>query len=73
MEIETNADVAGAVRGAAAQRRITQQELAAALNLSEMAMSRRMNGITPFSPAELIRASRHCGVGVASFFGEVAA
>lgn len=73
MEIETNADVAGLVRAIAAQRRATQQQLATVLNLSEMAMSRRMNGLTPFSPGELIRISRHFGVAVAYFFGEVAA
>mgnify|MGYP001424447924 CR=1 FL=1 len=73
MEIATNADVAGLVRAIAARNRTTQQQLASVLNLSEMAISRRINGSTPFSPAELIRLSRHFNVPAAYFFGEVAA
>ena len=73
MAILTNADVAGRVRGIAAQHRTTQQQLASVLSLSEMAISRRVNGVTPFTPEELIRLSQHFGVPAGYFFGEVAA
>ncbi len=72
MAIQTNADVADRVRGIAAQNRTTQQQIAAVLNLSEMAVSRRVNGVTPFTPEELILLSRHFGVPAGYFFGEVA-
>ena len=68
MAIHTNEDVASRVRGLAAERRSTQQQLAAALNISEMAISRRINGRTPFTPEELITLARHFRVNVAYFF-----
>lgn len=70
MTVMTNAEVAGKVRGAAAERRVRQAELAAALSMSEMAMSRRMQGQTPFSPEELSRLGDVLRVPVATFFGE---
>jgi transcriptional regulator with XRE-family HTH domain len=73
MAIESNADVAARVRAIAAQTRTTQQQLASVLNLSEMAISRRVNGVTPLTPEELIRLSRHFGIPAGYFFGEVAA
>lgn len=73
MAIQTNADVAARVRAIAAQNRTTQQQVAAVLNMSEMAMSRRMNGRTPFTPEELITLARHFAVPAGYFFGEVAA
>lgn len=73
MAILSNAEVAGKVRGAAAEKRITQAELATALSMSEMAMSRRMKGATPFAPEELSRLAAVIGVTVATFFGERAA
>lgn len=73
MMIVTNADVAAKVRGAAAEKRLTQANLAAALSMSEMAISRRMSGSTPFAPEELIRAAQFLGRSVGSFFGEAAA
>ena len=73
MAIHTNADVASRVRGIAAQTRTTQQQIASVLNLSEMAVSRRVNGVTPFTPEELILIGRHFGVPVGYFFAEVAA
>jgi transcriptional regulator with XRE-family HTH domain len=70
MQIVTNADVAAKVRGVAAERRITQAQIASLLGVSPMAMSRRMSGTTPFAPEELIAIARHLGVAVATFFGE---
>lgn len=73
MAILSNADVAGKVRGAAAEKRVTQAELAQALSMSEMAMSRRMKGETPFAPEELSRLADALSTPVATFFGERAA
>lgn len=70
MTVTTNADVAGKVRGAAAELRQSQAMLASALSMSPMAMSRRFKGETPFSPEELIKLSHVIGVPVATFFGE---
>ena len=72
MAISSNADVAGKVRGIAAERRIQQSELAKVLHVSKMAMSRRFTGQTAFTPEELIRLATHLGVPVAAFFGETA-
>lgn len=73
MAILSNADVASKVRGVAAEHRTTQVDLAAALRMSPMAISRRMSGATPFTPEELIAISRHFGVPVGTFFGEAVA
>lgn len=73
MVVLTNEDVAAKVRGAAAEKRISNATLAAKLSMSPMAMSRRMSGGTPFAPEELIRISRVLHVPVATFFGEHAA
>lgn len=73
MAIQTNADVAARVRAIAAQTRTTQQQLASVLNMSHMAISRRVNGVTPFTPEDLICLSHHFGVPAGYFFGEVAA
>lgn len=70
MAVQTNEDVAAKVRGVAAEKRISRATVATALNLSEMGVSRRFNGKTPLSPAELITLSRLFGVTVSQFFGE---
>lgn len=70
MEIQTNADVAAKVRGALAEKRVKQAEVAGAIHLSRMAISRRLAGDTPFTPEELITVAGLCEVPVASFFGE---
>lgn len=72
MAILNNADVAGKVRGIAAERRIQQSELAKTLHISKMAMSRRFTAQTAFTPEELIRLAAHLGVPVGAFFGETA-
>jgi transcriptional regulator with XRE-family HTH domain len=73
MAIRTNVDVANRVRGIAAERRKTQADLACSLQISSMAMSRRMSGATPFTPEELIRLSQELDIAIAEFFGERAA
>ena len=70
MAILSNADVANKVRGVAAEKRVTQAELAFALSMTEMAMSRRMKGQTPFSPEELSRMADVLSTPVSTFFGE---
>lgn len=70
MAISSNADVAAKVRGVAAEQGATQAYIAAHLSLSEMAVSRRMSGSTPFSPEELLKVGRLFGVPVGAFFGE---
>jgi plasmid maintenance system antidote protein VapI len=70
MSVKSNGDVAGKVRGLAAQHRVSHAELATTLNLSSMAFSRRVNGHTPFTPEELIRVADRLGTSVAELFGE---
>ena len=53
MAIETSAAVAGRVRAFAAERRVSQTDLADALGMSKMAISRRFNGVVPFAVDEL--------------------
>lgn len=73
MMVISNADVAAKVRGAAAEHRVNSATLADQVPMSRMAMSRRMSGSTPFSPAELIRVAKLLQVPVSTFFGERAA
>jgi transcriptional regulator with XRE-family HTH domain len=70
MAVETNVDVAAKVRGVMAERGSNQARVADHLALSDMAVSRRMKGTTPFSPAELLKIARLFGVQVSVFFGE---
>lgn len=71
MPTPTNEDVADAIRAIAAVKRVKQAELAAALNVSAMAMSRRFNGDTPYTPGELSIIARRLGVSVGELFGEL--
>ncbi len=64
----TNEEVADSIRAVAAVKRVRQAELAASLNLSPMAMSRRFNGETPYAPGELSIVANHLGVEVGTFF-----
>lgn len=70
MAIRTNEDVAGRVRGIAAERRVSHAQLADTLGVTKMSMSRRMNGHTPFTAEELIRISEPLGVPATQFFEE---
>ncbi len=73
MAILTNTDVAGRVRGIAAERRVSRSAMAQCIAVSEMSLSRRLNGKTPFSAEELIKLSQTLGCAVGEFFGERAA
>lgn len=66
-------DVAAKIRGAAAEKRVSQAQIANMLHTSRMAVSRRMNGHVPFTSDELIVLSQALGVPVATFFGEAVA
>jgi len=65
--------VADKVRGIAAEKRVRQADLAAALSVSRMAVTRRLNGTVPFTDHELITLAKTLDVPVGAFFGEVAA
>lgn len=65
-------DVAAKVRGIAAEKRVTQAELADALNVSRMAITRRFNGSVDYTATELVTLGRFLHVPVAAFFGEYA-
>jgi transcriptional regulator with XRE-family HTH domain len=65
--------VADKVRGIAVEKRVRQADLAAALNVSRMAIVRRLNGTVPFADHELITLAKRLDVKVGAFFGEVAA
>ncbi len=73
MSIQTTPSVAAKVRGIAAEKRVRQVDLASALNLSKMGVTRRFNGSVPFSDRELIVLAKYLDVPVGAFFGEVAA
>ena len=68
MAINTNSDVADRVRGIAAERRVSRAEIASVLSVSPMAISRRLNGITPFNAEELIKLARRMNTPIAAFF-----
>lgn len=60
--IDFNERIARAIRKEAAGARRSQTDLAAALGLSQAAMSRRMRGATPFRPSEVERIATFLGV-----------
>lgn len=70
MAIVSNEQVAAKVRGVAAERRATQADLAEALHMSAMAMSRRFSGNVPFTGEDLSRIADVLGTTVGVFFGE---
>lgn len=70
MAVQTNEDVAAKVRGVAAEKRVSRAAVGEVLNISEMGVSRRFNGKTPFSPSELIQLAALFNVPVSTFFGE---
>ena len=72
MAVQTNEDVAAKVRGIAAEKRVSRAAVADVLSLSEMGVSRRFNGKTPLSPAELIALARLFDVPVSRFFDDIA-
>lgn len=70
MAIVTNEQIAAKVRGAAAEHRTSQADIAAVLSISRMAMSRRFNGSTPFTGEDISRVASYLGVTIGSLFGE---
>lgn len=64
MAIETSDAVAGRVRAFSAERRISQANLATAIGMSKMSMSRRFNGAVPFTVDELGRIADYFDVGL---------
>lgn len=65
--------VADKVRGIATEKRVRQADLASTLNVSRMAIVRRLNGSVPFADHELIALAQRLDVKVGAFFGEVPA
>ena len=62
MADETAARVGDTVRAEMARNRVTQEDLARRLNLSQAAVSRRLNGDIPFNVSELATVGRAVGV-----------
>ncbi|WP_420892892.1 helix-turn-helix domain-containing protein [Pseudoclavibacter helvolus] len=52
-------------------RRITQKQMAAALGVTQGAMSRRINGTTDWSPDDMEKAAHLLNVKVARLFEEL--
>ncbi len=73
MAIHNPSAVTDKIRGIAAEKRVRQADIAEALNVSKMAVTRRFNGSVPWTDRELIILSDRLGVPVGAFFGEVAA
>ena len=71
--IRQTSGVADKVRGISVEKRVRQADLAEALNVSRMAIVRRLNGSVPFTDRELILLAERLDVKVGAFFGEVAA
>lgn len=60
-----NQDVSAEVRAMMARKRITGKSLAARLGMTEMALSRRINGSVDFSVGELVAVAVELGCDVA--------
>lgn len=71
--METNSEVGNAIRAEMARTRVTQALLAAHLNLSQAAVSRRLNGDVGFDAKELAIVARVVGKPVSIFFEGIAA
>ena len=54
--------VAAAVRAEMARRKATQAQLAEILGVHQMSVSRRLNGRTPFTAAEILQVAEFLGV-----------
>ena len=69
--IPLSVKIAARVRGLAAEKNITQMQLAAALGIAQPAVSRRMRGITPWSLDELAVLGQLLDVQFAVIIGEL--
>lgn len=54
--------VAAAVRAEMARRRVTQQTVADRLGITQMSVSRRLRGLTPFTAGEVLMVADLLGV-----------
>jgi transcriptional regulator with XRE-family HTH domain len=72
MEDLTAQRVAATVRAEMARRRVRQTALAKHLDLSQAAVSRRLNGETEFAVGELLAVADLLGVSAASLLAEPA-
>lgn len=70
MTDQTTKAIAAEVRGVAARKLVRNAELARALGITSMSMSRRMRGETSFSGEELHKLAGVLEVPVDSFFPE---
>lgn len=64
-----NDQVAATVRAELARRRMTQQDLARAVGLSQASVSERLRGKTPFSTDDIERVADALGIHPAVLFG----
>lgn len=62
--------VAAEVRAELARRKIPQSGLVSVLGMSEVSISRRLRGETPFDVNELVAVAEFLGVPVATFMPE---
>lgn len=65
---DTMHKIADKVRGVAAEKRCTHQQIAGILNLDRKSVGARLNGRVAFTAAELHELSLALGVDVAEFF-----
>lgn len=68
----TTQRIAAKVRGVAAERRLTQQGIADALQLSRTSVVERINGRVPFTAPEILTLAQKMSVPVTRFFPEPA-
>jgi len=68
MTLQLRTSVATRVRGLAAEQQVKQTEIAKALHLTKMAVSRRMRGDTSFTAEEIFTLSEFLQVPIASLF-----
>jgi len=62
--------IADRVRGVAAEKRTSQDEIAKTLRMSRQAVNARMTGRVPFTAPEVLTISRMFNVPVSRFFPE---
>lgn len=67
----TTQRIAAKVRGVSAERRLTQQGIADALELSRTSVVERINGRVPFTATEILILARTLNVQVGRFFPTV--
>lgn len=69
MTTEAPSDVAANLRAEIARRQKRQADLAPIWGMSEMAVSRRINGAVPVSADQALQAAEWLGMDVADLFG----